>query len=112
MKPQRIKPRTYRTIPNQLFYDVPGRPGVVVSVLGDYREIRINHDGVTKCRLPHILDAVPIDDAVQHIIRAAAYFPQWQTWYSEPRIFWDIAHYNEYPPMIGAPLGWEQGRLI
>jgi hypothetical protein len=108
MKTQRTKPRTYRTIPGQSFYDVPNRPGVVVSTLADTREIRINIDGVTRCTLPHILDTIPIDDAVQNIIRAGVYFPQWEKWYSEPRIFWDIAHYNEYPSMISAPLGWEQ----
>jgi hypothetical protein len=108
MKSQRTKPRTYRTIPGQSFYDVPNRPGVVVSTLADTREIRINIDGVTRCTLPHILDTIPIDDAVQNIIRAGVYFPQWEKWYSEPRIFWDIAHYNEYPSMVSAPLGWEQ----
>jgi len=108
MKQRKIKPRTYRTIPGQAFYDVPNRPGVVVSTLADTREIRINIDGVTQCRLPHILDTIPIDDAVQNIICAAAYFPQWGTWYTEPRIFWDIAHYNEYPSMVSVPLGWEQ----
>jgi hypothetical protein len=108
MKQRKIKPRTYRTIPGQAFYDVPHHPGVVVSTLADTREIRINVDGVTKCTLPHILDIITLDAAAQHIIIAAEYYVKWEAWYKEPRIFWDIAHYNQYPSMVSVPLGWEQ----